>query len=75
MIGWFSAAVIGAFRCSTGKINDACLNLCFTLYFRSPGHCYARVLFTDFSKGFDFVDHNILCTELRNLGVPGSDRF
>ena len=33
------------------------------------GHCYARILFTDFSKGFDLVDHNVLCTELRNLGV------
>lgn len=33
------------------------------------GHCYARVLFTDFSKGFDLVDHNVLCDELRSLGV------
>ena len=33
------------------------------------GHCYARILFTDFSKGFDLVDHNVLCSELRNLGV------
>ena len=33
------------------------------------GHCYARILFTDFSKGFDLVDYNVLCTELCNLGV------
>ena len=33
------------------------------------GHCYARILFTDLSKGFDLVDHNVLCSELRNLGV------
>lgn len=33
------------------------------------GHCYDRILFTDFSKGFDLVDHNVLCTDLRNLGV------
>ena len=30
------------------------------------GHCYARILFTDFCKG---LDHNVLCSELRNLGV------
>ena len=33
------------------------------------GYCYARILFTDFSKGFDLVEHNVLCTEVRNLGV------
>ena len=33
------------------------------------GHCYARVLFTGFSKGFDLVDHNFLCDELRSLDV------
>ena len=29
----------------------------------------ARVFFTDFSKGFDLIDHNILMTELRKLEV------
>ena len=29
----------------------------------------ARVFFTDFSKGFDLIDHNILITELRKLEV------
>ena len=33
------------------------------------GHCYDRILFTDLSKRFDLVDHNVLCSELRNLGV------
>ena len=33
------------------------------------GHCYSRVLFTDFSKGFDLVDHDVLCDKLRSLGV------
>ena len=33
------------------------------------GHCYARVLFTDFSKGFDLIDHNVLCDELRSLDI------
>ena len=28
-------------------------------------HCYARILFTDFSKGFDVVDHSVLVSELR----------
>ena len=32
-------------------------------------HCYARILFTDFSKGFDLVDHSVLVSELRDLGV------
>ena len=32
-------------------------------------HCYARILFTDFSKGFDLVDHSVLVYELRDLGV------
>ena len=30
---------------------------------------YARVLFTDFSKGFDLVDHHALLQELEILGV------
>ena len=30
---------------------------------------YARILFTDFSKGFDLVDHSVLVSELRDLGV------
>ena len=33
------------------------------------GHCYARILFKNFIKGFDLVDHNVLCSELCNLGV------
>ena len=33
------------------------------------GICFARILFTDFSKGFDLVDHNVLIEELRSLGV------
>ena len=32
-------------------------------------HCYARILFTDFSKAFDLVDHSVLVSELRDLGV------
>ena len=32
-------------------------------------HLGARVFFTDFSKGFDLIDHNILKTELRKLEV------
>ena len=31
-------------------------------------HCYARILFTDFSKAFDLVDHSVLVSELRDLG-------
>ena len=31
--------------------------------------CYARILFTDLSKGFDLVDHSVLVSELRDLGV------
>ena len=33
------------------------------------GDMYARVLFTDFSKGFDLVDHHALLHELEILGV------
>ena len=33
------------------------------------GNCFASILFIDFSKGFDLVDHNILIEELRSLGV------
>ena len=41
---------------------------------------YARIFFTDFSKGFDLVDHNILIQEMELLGVreplsDGSARF
>ena len=32
-------------------------------------HCYARIFFTDFTKGFDLVDHSVLLSELRDLGV------
>ena len=32
-------------------------------------YCYARILFTDFSKGFDLVDHSVLVSKLRDLGV------
>ena len=30
---------------------------------------YIRIFFSDFSKGFDLVDHNILLNELNNLDV------
>ena len=33
------------------------------------GDTYARIFFTDFSKGFDLVDHNILIQEMDLLGV------
>ena len=33
------------------------------------GDTYARIFFTDFSKGFDLVDHNILIQEMELLGV------
>ena len=33
------------------------------------GHCYARLFFADFRKGFDLVDHNVIISELHNLNV------
>ena len=33
------------------------------------GDTYARIFFTDFSKGFDLVDHNILIQEMELLGM------
>ena len=33
------------------------------------GHCFVRLFFADFRKGFDLVDHNILIDELENLNV------
>ena len=33
------------------------------------GDTYARLFFTDFSKGFDLVDHNIVIQEMELLGV------
>jgi hypothetical protein len=33
------------------------------------GHCYARLFFADFRKGFDLVNHNFIIGELRNLQV------
>ena len=30
---------------------------------------YVRMFFSDFSKGFDLVDHNVLLCELDNLDV------
>ena len=33
------------------------------------GDTYGRIFFTDFSKGFDLVDHNILIQEMELLGV------
>ena len=33
------------------------------------GHCYARLFFADFRKGFDLVDYNFIIGELRNLQV------
>ena len=32
------------------------------------GHCYARLFFADFRKGFDLVDH-VIISELHNLNV------
>ena len=29
-----------------------------------PGHCEARMFFTDYSKGFDLIDHSVLLREL-----------
>ena len=33
------------------------------------GDTAARILFADFSKGFDLIDHNILIGELEKLEV------
>ena len=33
------------------------------------GNCSARILFTDFTKGFDLIDHNILVLQLTNIGI------
>ena len=33
------------------------------------GHCFVRLFFADFRKGFDLVDHNIIIDELGNLNV------
>ena len=33
------------------------------------GEMYVRMFFSDFSKGFDHVDHNVLLRELDNLDV------
>ena len=33
------------------------------------GHCFVRLFFADFRKGFDLVDHNILIDELESLNV------
>ena len=38
-------------------------------------HCYARILFTDFSKGFDLVDHSVLVSELCVLWVHEALRW
>ena len=40
-----------------------------TLEALDNSHCYARILFTDCSKGFDLVDHSVLVSELHDLGV------
>ena len=34
------------------------------------GDNIARIFFTDFSKGFDRVDHNVLMANLQKLNVP-----
>ena len=31
--------------------------------------CMSGMVFSDFSKGFDLVDHNVLLCELNNLNV------
>ena len=36
---------------------------------RDSGNCGARILFTDFTKGFDLINHNILVLELTNIAV------
>ncbi|XP_032237538.2 uncharacterized protein LOC116618187 [Nematostella vectensis] len=33
------------------------------------GDCWVRLFFSDFSKGFDLVDHNVLIAEMSHLGV------
>ena len=33
------------------------------------GHCSVRILFADFKKGFDLVDHNVIVDELLKLQV------
>ena len=33
------------------------------------GHCFIRLVFADFRKGFDLVDHNRIIDELENLNV------
>lgn len=33
------------------------------------GNCSVRAFFADFSKGFDLVDHNVLCAELVALDI------
>ena len=33
------------------------------------GNCSVRAFFADFSKGFDLVEHNVLCTEMNKLDI------
>ena len=33
------------------------------------GNCGARMFFTDYSKGFDLIDHSILLRELASLDI------
>ena len=35
------------------------------------GNCSVRFFFTDFSKGFDLIDHHILLEKLGNYELPG----
>ena len=33
------------------------------------GNCSVRAFFADLSKGFDLVDHNVLCAEMNKLNI------
>ena len=49
---------------------DALLYLLQAIYEAiDRGNTAARIFFTDFSKGFDLIDHNILLRKLKTLDV------
>ena len=33
------------------------------------GHCFVRIFFADFTKGFDIIDHSVLLDELRSFNI------
>ena len=63
---------VNQFGCSAGRSTTFALVKLAHFLFNSTDHSdiFCRLLFVDFKKAFDLIDHNILLQKMHELNIP-----